>query len=314
MALHRSLQQPNRNDSVNQRAQSFNTISNNRRKMESKPISIDKTKSTNIFRRKDKNKNKNKPKQQAFSHPVHMQPNGIRMDELQYNWNNRQPYQQKRKQLKAFRQHNLPRTEFKVLLDEHQMSQCYEPVKLYELNKELMANKIGTCRVEALTLIISVPNGRKDLAAGIQIVEKIIGPVEYLDDESKASAVYHRPSNTIDTKMDIRMLHSDANDRSRKRQTSLFSDSNATKSPPIQKPTSTKIKLSELSKRKKSRRYSEASVSILQKNHEKSALHSLRWSEEEILSENENETATILTEQEWDDFDEVIPFHIVLYN
>ncbi len=54
-----------------------------------------------------------------------------------------------------------------LLSNEQQMSECYEPVKLYRLNKQLMDKCIGTCRVE-----------------DIQIIERIIGPVEYLNDEN----------------------------------------------------------------------------------------------------------------------------------
>lgn len=73
------------------------------------------------------------------------QQNGLAM--LEHNWNNRKPYANKRNQLKSLSR-KLPKTEFKLLLDEQQMTKCYDPVKLYELNKELMVKNIGTCRVE----------------------------------------------------------------------------------------------------------------------------------------------------------------------
>ena len=76
-------------------------------------------------------------------------PDGL--SQLQRNWNNRKPYAMKRRQLRSIsRRQKLPKTEFKLLLDEQQMNQCYEPVKLYQLNKELMERNVGTCRVEGI--------------------------------------------------------------------------------------------------------------------------------------------------------------------
>ena len=80
--------------------------------------------------------------------------NGLAL--LQQNWNNRKPYANKRNQLRSLSK-KLPKTEFKLLLDENQMAQCYDPVKLYELNKELMVKNIGTCRVEGKVIIYHHP-------------------------------------------------------------------------------------------------------------------------------------------------------------
>lgn len=67
--------------------------------------------------------------------------------------------------------------------------------------------------------MISVPKGRKDLTEGIQIVEKIIGPVEYLDETKKNSyssarnrkGGKHRPFNTVDLRLDSAVLQQTGN-------------------------------------------------------------------------------------------------------
>ena len=156
------------NDASNRRKRGFNITS--------KPMPVSKSKAINMFRR-SKQKKESKPKQ-ASSHPLHYaeltnNPKAFKvntpkhrneriqrekaatfaakspLEQLQFNWNNRRPYDNKRKQQKLLRT-NLPKTEFKVLLDEHQMAQCYDPLTLYQLNKELMTNNIGTCRVEGI--------------------------------------------------------------------------------------------------------------------------------------------------------------------
>ncbi len=176
---------------------------------------------------------------------------------LQHNWNNRKPYANKRNRLQKSLNCKLHKTEFKLLLNEEQMSECYDPVKLYQINKELMDKSIGTCQVEALTLMISLPKGRKDLTEGIQIIEKIIGPVEYINENNckNKRQIYslkrkHKGNemfNTVDLKLNSKLLNkinneSNLNSISRKRGASLLSQSKTEKIK--QKSKTPKVKLS----------------------------------------------------------------------
>merc|ERR1712154_67965 len=176
------------------------------------------------------------------------------------------------------------------------------------------------------TLMISVPKGRKDLTEGIQIVEKIIGPVEYLDDDKKESyqAARNRKGGkqfyTVDLNLDSELLQQigideineseeededdikinrslnsifSSSSRRKKRGASLLSDSKKAKS--SKTPKGSKIKLSEQSeiqRRKKTRRFSDEYVNVLRKNQEKSALQSMNRStidDESILYDDDEE-------------------------
>ena len=165
-------------------------------KKKSKFYNSKSSKSKPRYKDRDKRKHHEQQRSKAMTSADLSQKNTL-SHVLQQNWNNRKPYQQKRNQLRQLT-NSLPQTEFKILLEEHQMTQCYDPVKLYELNKELMVKNIGTCRVEgtffanlytkkqsyhpctiylnyiiytALTLMLSLPKGRKDLTEAIQIIE-----------------------------------------------------------------------------------------------------------------------------------------------
>eukprot|EP01083_Nonionella_stella_P311468 1110772_1 len=245
--------------------------------------------------------------------------------QLQHNWNTRKPYSHSKASRKSTK--TLRKTEFKLLLNEAQMTQCYDPVKLYEINKQLMVRTIGTCRVEGLKLIVSVPNGRKDLTEGIQIIEKIIGPVQYLDDQTQdirtrnaanhfntmhltmsPNAFRHQASDTMNTTI----IHDEAMSGIytslpapviRQRGTSMLSNQigNASDSP--------RAKLSEqfvIQKRKQMRRYSENYVDCLKKQ---SVLQTVMIVDE-YDSDDGDEYKTTATdinmEQEWDDFDDIM--------
>merc|ERR1712228_911064 len=84
--------------------------------------------------------------------------------------------------------------------------------------------------------------------------------------------------------------------------------------------------MGELQKRRRTRRSSVSDVYILRKNQEKSAVHAIRWSDDEYLSDNSMDDSefnlsenmqskrvrqdtfaeTVVTEQEWADFDEIM--------
>lgn len=99
------------------------------------------------------------PKTHAKSQPLQnsnsLQQNTIiptaenTLSQIQHNWNNRKPYSIQRKQRKKLNR-NIIKTEFKLILNEHQMELCYDPLKLYQLSKELMDSNIGTARVEGI--------------------------------------------------------------------------------------------------------------------------------------------------------------------
>ena len=82
----------------------------------------------------------------------------------------------------------MQKTEWKVNLNENQYYSVCDPEMLYSLNEELMFKNIGTCRVEGLTLMVSLPKGRKDLTEAIQIIEKKIGAVTWIDDTKEFEA------------------------------------------------------------------------------------------------------------------------------
>ncbi|ETO14663.1 hypothetical protein RFI_22705, partial [Reticulomyxa filosa] len=114
---------------------------------------------------------------------------------LQENWNNRRPYtrpigvpdkaEQRKKEGKKL--------EFKFVLSEKQFNQCCMPDVLFVINQQLMEKIRGTFRVEGLQLIVSLANGKRDLAEAISIIEKHIGEMQWMDQWRHTSMVMQSP-------------------------------------------------------------------------------------------------------------------------